>query len=443
MSVTVMGQIPDDVPGPSLRIGEATADSFVVYYASGEKAWSMLDVWEEPVCRVFADDKSEPGKFLVHVGITPDFRNRVTYIFDSGTTETTYEGTRLSSLTYRKKTYMDPPSPPYAIRRINYTYNETGQIVSIEERDENSNIHDQDFFSYDENGDLMSYEQTFWWWAYNGDTGMPISGTGKVAVVNSQVWKFGSQGRKTGRYAYRNNFIYSDEPKGKHLQDYAIFYYSDGYTPNVDTGDNNPIDDTNKGRFDIIINLPIDSIAGGSFVIKLPDGFMLDETNTRLSIDFGDFTLVITKQEDNSWLLEIKPKNTRSAALRSEDISRALAHIAYTVNGQVKRGTYDVTVHSILFETPGGDAIVEPALTVPVQLNRWGVGNETIVPPTIWSHGNTLYIRTPQPATLNIYTLTGTLFRQQILPAGETAITLPPGTYFVQTGKTVKKILIR
>jgi hypothetical protein len=71
------------------------------------------------------------------------------------------------------------------------------------------------------------------------------------------------------------------------------------------------------------------------------------------------------------------------------------------------------------------------------------VSNETVAGAAIWSYGSNLYVRTPQPTALYIYTIAGSLYRQQTLPAGETTIPLPQGMYLVQTGKTVKKILIR
>jgi hypothetical protein len=317
-----------------------------------------------------------------------------------------------------------------------FTYNEQGQIVSILDYNYDWKSRQIDY-RYNENGDMILLEDYDWRYENYDD----LSGIYKWLwnTSNRAVAKFDSQGRKIREERYLGN-----QTIQKYLlNEYDIYYYSDGYTPNVTPGDNPPVDDRNEGGFDIIINLPIDSIADGSFVIKLPDGYTLDETNTRLSVDFGDFTLVITKQENNSWLLEIRPKGTRSAALRSEDVSRVLAHIVYTVDEHVKRGTYDITVHSIQFETPGGDAVVEPALTVPVRLNHWGVGSEAIAASGVWSAGGSLHIRTAQPATLNVYTLNGALFHQQTLPAGETAVSLPQGTYFVQTGETVKKVLIR
>jgi hypothetical protein len=70
-------------------------------------------------------------------------------------------------------------------------------------------------------------------------------------------------------------------------------------------------------------------------------------------------------------------------------------------------------------------------------------GTETVSGAAVWSYGGNLYVRTPQPAALYVYTVAGVLYRQQMLPAGETAVPLPQGTYFVQAGETVKKVLIR
>jgi hypothetical protein len=267
---------------------------------------------------------------------------------------------------------------------------------------------------------------------------------GVITVEEESIWQNGPTRTVSKTDSDDNIYLkqYFTFTGGKMYLTHYDIYYPNDLAPSVTPGDNPPVDDTNKGKFDVIINFPTDSIADGSFVIKLPDGYTLDETNTRLSIDFGDFTLAITKQEDNSWLLEVRPKGTRSAALRSEDVSRVLAHIAYTVDEHVKRGTYDITVHSIQFETPGGDAIVEPALTVPVRLNRWGAGSEVVAAAGVWSAGSSLHIRTAQPATLNVYTLSGALLRRQMLPAGETAVPLPQGAYVVKVGNVSKKLLI-
>jgi hypothetical protein len=316
-----------------------------------------------------------------------------------------------------------------------FTYNEYGQIASILDWNYDWKKRQIDY-RYNERGDMILVED--YGWKY-GNTGDPSSASQWLWDTSFRmVAKYGSQGRKVREERYLGN-----QALQKYLlNEYDVFYYSDGYTPSISTGNNNPVSDTNKGGFDVNIAVPADSVAGGSFVVKLPDGFTLDETATQPGIDFDGFTLVITKQEDNSWFLAFRPEDMRSAALRSEDVARTLVHIACTVDGQVKRGTYDVTVHSILFETPGGDAIVEPALTVPVQLNRWGAGNEAVAGAEIRGYAGNLYVRTPQPAALHVYTAAGTLCRQQALPAGETAVPLPRGTYVVKVGDVTAKIAI-
>ncbi|MDR2138416.1 MAG: hypothetical protein LBP50_02550 [Tannerella sp.] len=213
-------------------------------------------------------------------------------------------------------------------------------------------------------------------------------------------------------------------------------YYPNSYTSSVTPGNNNPVGNTDKGGFDIRITLPADSIAAGSFVVRLPDGFSLDKDNSALTTGFNDFVLGITKQEDNSWLFTVKPKDTRSAALLSGEAGKTLAHVAYTVDGEVKRGTYDITVHSIQFETPGGESIVEPAITVPARLNRWGVASEVIdvSPSQAWSHNGLIHVHSGRPQQVAVYSLSGAKLYEGHVQAGTAALSglrLPKGLYII------------
>jgi len=223
-----------------------------------------------------------------------------------------------------------------------------------------------------------------------------------------------------------------------------IFSYSDKtYTSNVAVENNNPIGTNNLGNFDVNVNIPTDSIGNGSITITFPEGFTLDAKNTRLTADFTNlFTLTVTKQENNSWLLEIKPKTLRSASLRAGEAKKML-QVAYTVDAKKKKGTYDISVNSILFETKGGNYYPEPAITVPAVVNRWGVGIETVENESIWTSGGNLYVRTAKACTVSVYTLPGQLIRQQTVGTGETAIPLPQGIYFVKTGGITRKIFVR
>ena len=134
--------------------------------------------------------------------------------------------------------------------------------------------------------------------------------------------------------------------------------------------------------------------------------------------------MVITPLGNNSWRLEIKPKTTRSAALLSGEAGKTLAHIAYTVDDKLKQGVYDITVSSILFQTPGGDDIVEPAITVPVTLSRTATGKKAIeaFPSSAYSHDGIIHIRSERPQQLAIYSISGVKLYESLVPAGTTAI---------------------
>jgi hypothetical protein len=316
-------------------------------------------------------------------------------------------------------------------RTFHFTYNERGQAVSVLLYNYNWKIQQHDYY-YNANGDMILFEN--YWWRYEDNT----NHTGIYKYIGNNdyhvVARFDSQGRKTRQEYYMGNAMYQ-----RYLLDnYYVFYYPDGNTPNVETDNNAPVDDTNKGGFDVVVNIPAESIAGGSFVIKLPEGFTLDKTNTKLTVDFGDFDLVITQQEDNTWLLKLKPKTLRSALLAGEAGS-TLAHIAYTVDGKVKRGTYDISVNSIQFETPGGDIIPEPAIAVPVNVNRWGMSNEAVEAPapTAYAHGGALYIQCPRAEQVTVYSLTGAKVYEGAVQAGTTTVNaarLPKGVYIVAFG---------
>jgi len=422
-----------DAAIPSLRIGEETADSLVVYDVLGQKEWSTTDVIGEPPTRVWAYEMADGLR--VSVGVTMDYLFRVTYSFGE-----------IISFTSKKDKFDN--ILPLSIVSLSdngeswdydYSYNEREQIIYIETREEGE-IRYQWHFSYNEKGELVNYEFVSWNWHYKEDGGkfVPISGTGRQAAIDGQTWEFDSQGRKSRTHLYRNNLIYTNEPIGKRLLRYAIFHYSDGYIPTVKPENNTPIGDSNEGSFDLDINIPADSINNGSLVITLPEGFTLDEANTSLTLDFaGDFALKITKQDDNSWLLEITPKSTRSASLRADASAKTLLNVAYKVNSRTERGTYDIVVNSILFESKGGNYYPEPAITIPAEVSRWGVSNELTgaSSPKTYIAGNTLYIHAAQTEQVSVYTLTGIKLYESTVSAGATTIdaaAFPQGVLIVK-----------
>ena len=224
---------------------------------------------------------------------------------------------------------------------------------------------------------------------------------------------------------------------------YHRFYYSDGTnTPTIAPENNTTVGDSNKGSFDLDINIPADSINNGSMVITLPEGFTLDRVNTRLTLDFsGKFALKITKQDDNSWLLEITPRSTRSTSLRADD-AKTLLNVAYSVDPSTKLGTYDIVVNSILFESKGGAYYPEPAITIPANVTRGGVSNDLIgtAAPKAYIANNTLYIQSAQSEQITVYTLTGTKLYESTGATTIDASAFPQGILIVKGNNWTVKV---
>ena len=249
-----------------------------------------------------------------------------------------------------------------------------------------------------------------------------------------------------GRIVYSERYGINDNRRYNLM--YYIWYYSDGRTPNIAPENNTPIGDNNQGSFDLDVNIPVDSISNGSLVVTLPEGFTLDAANTSLTLDFvGSFELKITKQENNSWLLEIKPKTTRSVSLRADEAKNML-HVAYKVDEKKQQGTYDIIVNSILFETKGGDYIPEPAITIPVVIDR-SVDNELIQSPSpvIYINNQTIYIQSEKSEQIAIYAITGSKLYETAIQAGMNTIntvSFSQGIYIVKgSNGWVKKLIAK
>jgi len=238
-----------------------------------------------------------------------------------------------------------------------------------------------------------------------------------------------------GRIVYSENVGDFENISGKHFLDYFIWYYSDGRTPNVEVDNNTTINSDNQGGFDVNVNIPTDSINNGSITVTFPEGFMFDEKNTGLRIGSfvrsyqaeEDFELIITEQENNSWLFEIKPKNLKSASLRADE-EKIILHIAYTTDESVETGTYNISVNNILFETNGGDYIPEPAITVPVVLESGNTGIQSIhsLTPAVYAHNQTLYIQGENAEQIAIYSIAGNKLYEATIQKGLNTININP-----------------
>lgn len=252
----------------------------------------------------------------------------------------------------------------------------------------------------------------------------------------------------------QGRIVYSERKTGSgYISDaqfyYYIWYYSNGRTPNVEVANNTSIGSENQGSFEMNVNIPTDSIDNGSITVTLPDGFILDEKNTTLTLDFANlFELTITKQKNNSWLLEIKPKTLRSVPLRANE-AKTMFQVAYLVDEKVKRGTYDISVNSILFETKGGNYIPEPVITIPVAVERWGVGNEPIITltPTVYTSNQTIYIQSANSERITIYSIIGQKLYETAIQSGLNTINssqFPQGILFIKGNSGwIKKLITK
>lgn len=320
---------------------------------------------------------------------------------------------------------------------IQFQHNTNGYLLSIEQYacpigSTKWELHHKDVYSYDAYDNWVgaqTYEILF----------------GELLSVNST---YSARTDSKGRIVYserRSNGVDADGTEYSFT--YYIWHYSDGRTPNAEIENNTPVSDNNQGNFDLSVNIPVDSVQSGSLVVQLPEGFTLDEVNTSPTVDFaGLFDLTLTKQENNSWLIEIKSKSLKSAALRADEVGKML-HIAYKVDGSVTKGTYNISVNSIQFKTPGDNIIPEPAITVPVSVNRWGVDNEQLEDSNtaVYITGNTIYIQTTQTEQIAIYTINGSKLYETNTPSATTTIdasTFPQGVLIVKgSSGWVKKVV--
>ena len=73
-----------------------------------------------------------------------------------------------------------------------------------------------------------------------------------------------------------------------------------------------------------------------------------------------------------------------------------------------------------------------------------GVSNESINGVRVWSHKNTLYFNVDVADIANVYTMTGVLYKQVELPAGQSSLELERGVYVItMKDGTVHKITIK
>jgi len=344
---------------------------------------------------------------------------------------------------------IDDPNTLYPAYNILISYNTENKPTSIVGKKKNDEEWMKVQYQYNSDGELIFFEELI----YNEDTKVwevlykyeYINGT--MVQVN-----YGWDGTTkivaktdSDENIYTKQF-YSFVDNKWYMTHYSI-YYPNSLSPAIMPEGNDPVNN-NQGNFDLNIHIPTDSISNGSFTITFPEGFTLDEDKTSLALDFGNiFKLTITKEGNNSWIIEIKPESTKSTVTKADEVSKLL-HIAYTVDAELVKGSYDISINSILFETPNGNYIPEPSIILPVNVNRSGVSNEQMVTSEsyVYVSGSTLYIKTNQTESVSIYSINGLKLYQNSIQSGTTTInttSLSKGILIVKgSSGWVKKIAI-
>lgn len=343
----------------------------------------------------------------------------------------------------------------YKLYKVDIVYDDKNNPIQMEWKDADKDdevgvIPRKEVFRWDNKGNVI-YRETWDW--DNGELKLNYSTSCEFTYDSYGNETFIEKGFfKTVKILYTPGITpqmqeYIWENNNWVLESYEVYYPHT--SSSLESNNNDPVGDDNKGNFDIIVNIPTDSLAGGSFVINLPDGFMLDADNTKLTVDFNQFELLITKQEGNAWKLEIKSKAFKSASVQSQNTSTILANIAYVVDNELEKGDYDIAVKNIQFTTPTGNQIFEPEMTVPVLLDRTATGTETIqaAQVKVFSEGNSLIIDSPLSETIEVYSITGAKLYHDMKPAGKITVQIPelPGKLLIIKGSSnwVKKVMMK
>ena len=207
-----------------------------------------------------------------------------------------------------------------------------------------------------------------------------------------------------------------------------------------------PTGSDGKGSISLNLHVPSSATLTGSFQIQFPAGMTLDQDVTKLTDGLaGGFSLSFTSKGNNTWLIEIKPKTTKSTSEPAE--YKRIMDIAYKVDKDVSNGAYEATITSLDFTANDGTKIQEDLLTVAVPVTQ----NPTVVETVdnslfrAWFVGNVLRVESPQAELITVYSIVGTQLYSTVKNVGMTEIPLPSqnGSIFIIKGNasgTVKVI---
>jgi len=207
----------------------------------------------------------------------------------------------------------------------------------------------------------------------------------------------------------------------------------------IDTGEMLEIKDR-LGSIDISFRVPAEVIIKGKFVFRLPEGYHLLETSTKLAEPLSNSSnLEISFKGANVWQLEIKPNGLR--AEETQLLAKILS-IGFSVADDVPDGNYDIEITDVDFDLNDGSSIKEAIILIESKVNRLGTGvdDPQLPAPQIWSANGQAHILLPEATSVQIVNIIGVTVYKAQLPAGTHSVALSKGVYVVKAGTTVRKL---
>ena len=198
-----------------------------------------------------------------------------------------------------------------------------------------------------------------------------------------------------------------------------------------------------KGYTYLALEIPANVTITGRFKVKLPNGYSLDEILTKLEASLSNnFTLTITYEGNNIWIIEIKPNGLRSA---TDKVLTRIMDIAYTVDESVPDGSYDIEITDIELDLSNGESINESNFTILTTVNSQGTGIDQIQSsaPKIWSANGQVHIVLQETTAVQIVSIGGHTHYNTRLQAGTHNLSLNSGIYVVKAGSTTTKLIVK
>ena len=194
------------------------------------------------------------------------------------------------------------------------------------------------------------------------------------------------------------------------------------------------------GSLDFSLSIPADATITGTFEIKLPEGYTLDESATKLVESLaGLFDLVITFKGNGVWQIEIKSNGLK--AVSGASLTKIML-IAYAVNPAVPMGTYNIELSNFDLKLSDGTSVQETNIVVPTKVERYGTGKEDLhaSAPQIWAAQGQIYVNLPESANVQVISVSGIVLYNKNLPLGTHNISLNSGIYVVKAGNVTQKV---